>query len=685
MNNLHSKSAVSSEQLAVSSRQSAGKTNSFLPTAICQLLTISIFLLTANCLLLTSANAIGTTANTQILNTPTAVTLNFSNATGTGTVTRNSDNSVTSSVTAVYGVSAVITDVSKTTEAGVETTAFAHTITNASNTTVNLNANSGEFTLLGSSPGDFADWKNRFGSSVGILDGWVTLNGTPLPQNLESHSTSIYNGRIYVLGGTDASVVTDSVYFADINVNGTLSNWVQTTSLPKTLRGHTSSVHNGRIYVVGGYDSVNATNSVYVSVINTNGTLGSWVQTTSVPLRLYGHATVVYKNHIYVSGGLGTGGFQKKVYVATINADGSLSAWDTHSNDGQELTQATYGHAASVYNGRMYILGGLTASGEVDTVYVTTMNADGTLTGWTSTTPLLQIRQGHTASIHQGTIYITGGYNFQAPGYRNIVYKATINADGLLSSWTTLSTTPLPQPLLHHTAIVYDGRLFILGGTNLNSVQNTVYVTNFLDTQYTNIAGDGAQGFDFYTTPSSYAFNNSQGLVTLNYFLSSDIPSSRIGNYTGFNNTSYGGTARISSLTTTTIQAPDVVLLSRTVTAIAPTGVGYNYDGSTTDTVPGSQLSYTIVVKNVGSSASNTVNVVEKINNLNDVAYYYSNATTANFTMSFVPINSIVNYSVESTPTTFDKDNSYLTGKYKTDIAAIRWTLDSIPPTALPP
>ena len=171
------------------------------------------------------------------------------------------------------------------------------------------------------------------------------------------------------------------------------------------------------------------------------------------------------------------------------------------------------------------------------------------------------------------------------------------------------------------------------------------------------------------------AFNGSQGLVTLNYFLSNNIPSARIGAYTGFNGTAYAGAGRLSPLTTTTVEGPDVVLLSRSVTAIAPTGLGYG--GSVTDTVPGSQLSYTIVVKNVGNTASNTVNVVENINNTSDVAYYYSDATTANVTIGF-STNTAVSYSVEGNAN-FTLNNTNLSGKFNTTIDAIKWTLDSIP------
>jgi uncharacterized repeat protein (TIGR01451 family) len=102
------------------------------------------------------------------------------------------------------------------------------------------------------------------------------------------------------------------------------------------------------------------------------------------------------------------------------------------------------------------------------------------------------------------------------------------------------------------------------------------------------------------------------------------------------------------------------------------------YTGSSTAAIPGSQLLYTIVIKNSGNTTSNTVNVIEKINNTNDVAYYYSGATTANFAISGFSTNTTVNYSTNA-GVSFPLTNNDLSGKYDTAIDAIRWTLDSIP------
>jgi hypothetical protein len=430
---------------------------------------------------------------------------------------------------------------------------------------------------------------------------------------------------------------------------------------------------------VGGQNNVGVSDVVYVATINANGTLSNWTTTTPLLKPLLRHATVVYNGRIYVAGGVANiGGRQSTVYVANINADGTLSNWTEHSGDGQELPDSLADHTMSVNNGRLYVTGGYGSSGAQAKVYSATLNDDGSLSNWaTLASNLPQNLVKHAASIYNGHLYIFGGSDGSFK--QKTVYVAAINTNGTLSSWVSLTSTRLVENLYHHAAALHNGRIYIIGGLDdAVGVTSAIYYSSFLDNQFINIANDVSQGFNFYTTPSSFAYNNSQGLVSVNYFLSNDIPLARIGNYTGFNATSYGGSARISALTTTTVQGPDVVLLSRSVTAIAPTTTAVPYTGSSTAAIPGSQLLYTIVIKNSGNTTSNTVNVIEKINNTNDVAYYYSGATTANFAISGFSTNTTVNYSTNA-GVSFPLTNNDLSGKYDTAIDAIRWTLDSIP------
>src|SRR6185436_2106470 len=83
---------------------------------------------------------------------------------------------------------------------------------------------------------------------------------------------------MYVLGGARAnSTVTNSIYIATFNVDGTITNWNRNpTPLPIPLMAFSVGVYNNRLYViVGNFDNgaSDYVNTVYIATINADGTL----------------------------------------------------------------------------------------------------------------------------------------------------------------------------------------------------------------------------------------------------------------------------------------------------------------------------------------------------------------------------------------------------------------------------
>src|SRR5216684_3921718 len=122
-------------------------------------------------------------------------------------------------------------------------------------------------------------------------------------------------------------------------------------------------------------------------------------------------------------------------------------------------------------NGTIYVLGGLDATGAAtSTVYEASLNADGTIpaasaagTWATLTTPLPQALFAHGAVIFHGHIYVAGGNDTTGTPVAK-VYSAPIYADGTLGAWTTL--VDLPDKRAHHQFVTAAGNLYVLGGTN---------------------------------------------------------------------------------------------------------------------------------------------------------------------------------------------------------------------------
>ena len=125
------------------------------------------------------------------------------------------------------------------------------------------------------------------------------------------------------------------------------------------------------------------------------------------------------------------------------------------------------------------MLGGVTSNEDIsDSIYRAPVNADGTLGDWeTLPQPLPVPLDGHTAAVVNDFLLVMGGWGGIGPGMRDEVYKATIDPQGNLGPWQ--SVTPLPQPLVWQAATVAGGGLLVSGGANLDhpssALQQTVY------------------------------------------------------------------------------------------------------------------------------------------------------------------------------------------------------------------
>jgi len=228
-----------------------------------------------------------------------------------------------------------------------------------------------------------------------------------------SYLTAVaYNNRMYIMGGqTNASTGgTTTVEYADIKPNGTLGSWTSGTSLPSARFGHSMQVYNDTLYLIGGNNSGTLQNSVYYAKIdNTNGSLNSWVATssfTTARATMGGSFSTVWGAYVYLSGGctaVNGSGYCTTVasdtQVGSINADGSISSWGTIPN----LTNQRMGYSIIGWQNGLYRLGGcaqqntssgtceltladvdygvINPAGEVSTVSISEASGSGNCTG----------------------------------------------------------------------------------------------------------------------------------------------------------------------------------------------------------------------------------------------------------------------------------------------------------------
>lgn len=293
-----------------------------------------------------------------------------------------------------------------------------------------------------------------------------------------------YQNRMYLLGGKTSASGTASVVntaqIADITATGQLSSWSSSTTLPYNVYGYGAQIYNGRIYLVGGDSSIGGTplSSVYYNTINSDGTLNSWVQTSSLTGGRFtngGNFTTVAGGYIYLSGGCTAvgvassggnycSGFASDTQLASIGADGSLDQW----TDDTSVSDARMGHNVVAWQNIIYEIGGCNAqsaataecTSALSTINYGTINHDGDISSVTKSVasgtapcsgasptncdlpPTSQVGQMLNATaVINGYLYVAGGCSNAACSTiaSNTAYAA-IGTNGALSAPANCTT-----------------------------------------------------------------------------------------------------------------------------------------------------------------------------------------------------------------------------------------------------
>ena len=275
-------------------------------------------------------------------------------------------------------------------------------------------------------------------STVRLDDVWTSTNGEiwePQPNadwtKREEFRAVFHNGRIYVMGGFDDTGVNGELK-QDVWSTADGSSWVYEGDADWTARrGFVAMSHNGRIYVMGGNDG-SYKNDVWSSADGR-----SWVQekANNSASSYTGHWSVraffdgmLHNGRIYVMGGWNGSSRQKDVW------------W---SEDGQNWNEATSdagwarnAFSAVSHNGRMYMTGGNRGSfykdvwSSEDGTSWSLERANNSTTGWDR-------RDNHQVFSYDGLLYVVGGRLNASNDKADDVWSSV---DG--KSWTLVTDEP---------------------------------------------------------------------------------------------------------------------------------------------------------------------------------------------------------------------------------------------------
>ncbi len=341
--------------------------------------------------------------------------------------------------------------------------------------------------------------------SDGSLGSWSTT--TALPSGRSNMGTFTYNGYLYVIGGNNTSgTIFNQVLRAPIKSDGTLGSWITEGNLPVQNSPGLNSVTfgNGYVYLVGGYTG-SYVNTVYYAPVKADGSIGSWRTTTPFSTGRLPGSIMVYNQYLYIIGGGEhgeTAPHYGDVQYAKINDAGATSPYSTSGNT---FTTNRRGGQAVVYNGYLYVMGGDAGGAPVATIFRATISDDGTIGSFTASGSFTTNRTYFAAVAYNGYMYVMGGCSSAysscttAGNNLNTVYRASIDANGAIGTWTNASMQVLPAARYGIAAVAYNGYMYVMGGLNASTFSNAIY--------YHAIASDGSMSGAWSTSTRTLPAN----------------------------------------------------------------------------------------------------------------------------------------------------------------------------------
>lgn len=242
-------------------------------------------------------------------------------------------------------------------------------------------------------------------------------------------------GNLYIIGGANTDTendATDKVYRLTVSALGEVSAITEVTSLPEARNGHAATVYDSKIIVTGGYDATfTQKNTVYCATVNLDGTLGAWTTQTALPNAIYGHTTVCTNGILTVIGGMeGTLASNKFLYT-----DADVAAYEWQLSD--ILLPERYTEGASfVFGEKIFFCGGVNLSNNLNNAIrymaVTpseTLANHPVFVSWPFNmgTPKVMDELNYTLTN-------TGSYTYE------VLYRTASDDDMVFSNWTSAGT-----------------------------------------------------------------------------------------------------------------------------------------------------------------------------------------------------------------------------------------------------
>ena len=303
---------------------------------------------------------------------------------------------------------------------------------------------------------------------------WKT--GAEMPTRKESFATSVVNGIIFAIGGTGGGSRTSARYTLRIveAYDPKTGKWTRKTDMPTERTSFSASVVNNKIYAIG-------------------GTEGTFYGNLTKPVPASKDAPPQF-NRKYAFRSLSAHALEylikagEMVYLEIEDSLSVVEEYDPVSDSWlkkADMPTPRYDCSASVVNGVIYVMGGVSG-----TFVLSTVEAYDPATGtWEKKADLLTPRAGFSSGVVNGKIYVIGGYDIgeidremlAGVDIERFVGKETVRVVGVVEEYnpdtdTWAKKANMATPRSRAAACVVNDEIYVIGGSGEVSIVPTVEV-----------------------------------------------------------------------------------------------------------------------------------------------------------------------------------------------------------------
>lgn len=294
---------------------------------------------------------------------------------------------------------------------------------------------------------------------------WEEMVSSAPWEKRDSQGVVVYNGKIWLMGGLDATghVTSEgnvdydnSKHFGDVWSSKDGTNWIKVAD--KSPWGNRRSIQpvdfNGKMWLMGGWGpEVGYKNDIWSSEDGVNWKLET--ASAAWPSR-EGYQLVVFQNKIWLIGGVR---YDKHQLFNDV--------W--YSPDGVNWTEATnnagwsprWDHSVGVFNNKFWLIGGMVFGGKMfkDVWY----SVDGANWVLANANPPFETRQGGFVAGYKSKLWVIGRLDASINGGVNDIWYSE---DGV--EWQKTKNNPLWLGREDFGAVIFDDKIWVIGGMDRN-------------------------------------------------------------------------------------------------------------------------------------------------------------------------------------------------------------------------